>query len=123
MQTLQLHANLFKIVTPIKIDILEKLVMFHPNKPFAASVIQSLREGFWPYANTKPFVYPLTCDMSLGPPEDKHEANFLCDQRDIEIAAEKFSPDFGTHLYDGMYSSPIHAVPKPKSTDLRLVTN
>lgn len=61
--------------------------------------------------------------MSLGPPDDKQEANFLRAQRNIEIAAGRFSPDFGIHLYDGIYSSPIHAVPKPKSMNLKLVTN
>lgn len=122
-QTLGLHPDLFKIITPIKTDVLERLVASHLNRPFVTSVIQSLKNGFWPYADTKPFTYPLTCDMSLGPPEDENEANFLRAQRDIEIAAERFSHDFGVHLYDGMYSLPIHAVPKPKSTDLRLVTN
>jgi hypothetical protein len=35
----------------------------------------------------------------------------------------RFSYSFGRDLLPGMYSMPIHAVPKPHSTDHRLVTN
>ena len=36
---------------------------------------------------------------------------------------ENFSPSFGFELLPGMYSMPIHAVPKPHSVDLSLVTD
>lgn len=122
-KTLAEHPDLFKIITPINVNLFQQLVTSHPNQPFVVSVIKSLKEGFWPFANTKPSSYPLTCDMSSGPPGNKVEADFLRSQRDIKIAAEQFSNDFGSQLFDGMYSFPIHAVPKPKSSDLHLVTN
>jgi len=48
---------------------------------------------------------------------------FLCAQRDIEKQKDRFSTSFGRHLLPGMYSMPIHAIPKPHSTDLRMVTD
>ena len=35
----------------------------------------------------------------------------------------RFSKSFGKELLPGMYSMPIHVVPKPHSSDFRLVTN
>jgi hypothetical protein len=49
------------------------------------------------------------------------EKQFVRDQRDAEIALGRFSPAFGPDLLPGMYSMPIHAVPKPQSEKLRLV--
>jgi hypothetical protein len=67
--------------------------------------------------------YPDTLDESLGDPKNKKESDFICEQRDKELSAGRFSESFGEDLLPGMYSMPIHAVPKPHSTDLRLVTN
>ena len=61
--------------------------------------------------------------MSIGDPRNKKELDFICEQRDKEIKAGRFSESFGCNLMPGMYSMPIHAVPKPHSDDLRLVTN
>jgi hypothetical protein len=47
----------------------------------------------------------------------------MWDQRDIEITKGRFSPSFGTDLLPGMYCMPAHAVPKPHSDDLRMVTD
>ena len=95
----------------------------HPNQPFVQSVCVSLREGFWPWANTHKEEYPVTWDFSERPPKTEREADFLRDQRDIEIKADRYSESFGTDLLPGMYSTPIHAVPKPRSTKLRLVND
>ena len=95
----------------------------HPNKPFVQSVYTSFREGFWPWANTQKEEYPATWDFSECPPKTECEAGFLRDQRDIEINAGRYSESFGTKLLPGMYSTPIHAVPKPRSTKLRLVND
>ena len=43
--------------------------------------------------------------------------------RSIEIAAGRYSESFGMELLPGMYSTPIHAVPKPQSVKLRLVND
>ncbi|GLB41980.1 hypothetical protein LshimejAT787_3400080 [Lyophyllum shimeji] len=95
-QTLADHPELFKIVTPIKADVLEAMCADHPNQPFVKSVCRALR------------------------PE---EAEFLRSQRDVEILKGRFSESFGPNLYDGMYSMPIHVVPKKSGEGLRLVTN
>ena len=86
-------------------------------------MLNGLRHGFWPTANTHYGIYPDTHDEHTGTPSDHHCADFLRQQRDIEIKKEHFSPAFGPELLAGMYCMPIHAVPKPGSSDLRLVTD
>ena len=123
IETIQNNPNLFKIITPINVAGFEKLLESHPNRPFVESVCTSFREGFWPWANTQKEDYPVTWDFSECPPKTEREADFLRDQRDIEIEAERYSESFGTDLLPGMYSTPIHAVPKPRSEKLRLVND
>ena len=83
----------------------------------------SLREGFWPWARTLKEEYPVTWDFSNRPPKNEQEAIFLRAQRDTEIKAQRYSEGFGMDLLPGMYSTPIHAVPKPRSYKLRLVND
>jgi len=57
--TISSHPHLFKIVTPIKVDHFELLLASHPNQPLIKSVVQGLREGFWPFSNsTAPHLTP-----------------------------------------------------------------
>ena len=121
--TIDRHPGLFTVDTPVNVDEFEGLLSSHPNRPFVNSVISGFRNGFWPWADTHTGEYPHTLDESLGDPRDPKEFVFICGQRDKEIAAGRFSESFGENLLPGMYSMPIHAVPKPHSTDLRLVTN
>ena len=121
--TISRHPHLFRIVTPVNVDRFEQLLETHPNRPFVESVCTSLREGFWPWACTQKEEYPTTWDFSDRPPKSEHEAEFLRSQRDIEIAAGRYSEGFGSELLPGMYSTPIHAVPKPRSAKLRLVND
>jgi hypothetical protein len=123
IQTIDQHPELFVIDTPIQVDNLEKLLVRHPNPAFVQSVINGFRAGFWPWADTRVGEYPYEVDESFGDPKDQREFKFICEQRDKEISAGRFSESFGKDLLPGMYSMPIHAVPKPHSTDLRLVTN
>ena len=123
MNTVRNNPHLFKIVTPINVDRFEELLETHLNKPFVQSVCTSFREGFWPWANTQKEEYPATWDFSERPPKTEREAGFLRDQRDIEIEAGRYSESFGTELLPGMYNTPIHAVPKPRSAKLRLVND
>jgi hypothetical protein len=67
--------------------------------------------------------YPVTWDYSKRPPKNEHEAIFLRAQRDTEIEAGRYSESFGPGLLPGMYSTPIHAMPKPRSEKLRLVND
>ncbi|PIL33308.1 hypothetical protein GSI_04758 [Ganoderma sinense ZZ0214-1] len=121
--TLTARPDLFQIVTPIKVDVFESLLVDHPNQPFVRSVCRGLREGFWPYADEKPDDYPDTWDEVRPPLTDERACQFLRDQRDEEIALGRYSPPFGPDLLPGMYSMPIHVVPKPHSDKLRLINN
>ena len=111
--TIHEKPHLFRLITPINVDRLEKLLESHPNVPFVKSVCISFREEFWPWANTQKEEYPITWDFSDRPPKTELEAGFLRDQRDVEITAGRYSEGFGKDLLPGMYSTPIHAIPKP----------
>lgn len=123
IKTIVQNRHLFKIITPINIEKFESLLTTHPNQLFVKSVIQGLRCGFWPWANTKQGKYPLTWDASDRPPKTDASRDFIRAQRDIEFAAGRFSEPFGEKLLPGMYSMPIHSVPKPRSIKLRLVVD
>ena len=51
------------------------------------------------------------------------EQEFLAVQVNIEVKAGRFSPSFGTKLFPGMYSPPVHTVPKPGTDTLRLMVD
>ena len=121
-RTINENPHLFDIVTPIFVERFEDLES-HPNQPFVKSVCRVLREGFWPWADTHIGEYPDTLDASLPEPENPDEAQFIRDQRDHEVYMGRFSEPFGDKLLPGMYCMPIFAVPKPLSTDLRMVTD
>ena len=122
-ETIAHNPSLFKIVTPINVNQFEFLLQSHPNQAFVQSVCKGLCEGFCPWANTLKPGYPTTHDASLPTPTEKSDAAFLHSQKDLEVQKERFLPSFGTKLLPGMYSMPIHAVPKPHSTDMRMVTD
>ena len=109
--------------TPIKIDTFKSLLKDHPNQPFVESVCVGLREGFWPWADTKSGDLPLTHDESRPMSTDLKQASFIRDQCLKERHKGYFSELFGKNLLPGMYSMPIYAVPKPHSEDLRMVTD
>jgi hypothetical protein len=48
--TIDNRPDLFKIVTPINVDLFETYLINHPNRAFVDSVCCGLREGFWPGA-------------------------------------------------------------------------
>ena len=122
-RTVAENRHLFQIVTPINVDVFESLLSGHPNPPFVASVCAGLRQGFWPWANTQREGYPSIYDGARPTPLDEKKAVFMRKQRDVEIEKGRFSTSFGTELLPGMYCMPAHAVPKPNSTDLRMVTD
>src|ERR1700678_3685345 len=117
------NPQLFVGDTPININNFEKLLSRHPNRPFLRSVVNGFRHGFWPWADTRVGEYPYMVDESFGDPRNQRELDFICEQRDKEINMGRFSESFGKNLLPGMYSMPIHAVPKPHSSDLRLGCN
>ncbi|KAG1906134.1 uncharacterized protein F5891DRAFT_1182335 [Suillus fuscotomentosus] len=84
----------------------------HPNPAFVKSVCQGLCKGFWPWADMHYGVYPTTLDIPSPSPSSDQEWNFLQDQIVKEESVGRYSRDFGPDLLPGMYSMPIHAVPK-----------
>jgi hypothetical protein len=86
-------------------------------------VCRSLRTGFWPWADTTDPTYPVTWDNSYRPIKDPVHAAFLRQQCDAEVQLNQFSPSFGNDLLPGMYSMPVGVVPKPCSSNLRMVVD
>jgi hypothetical protein len=124
-ETITKHPNLFKIVTPIKVEVFERLLHDHPNPAFVRSVVQGLTDGFWPWADTQKPGYPTThnaCPSNLACPDPK-KAAFLAKQVEIERNKQRFSDNFGTELLPGMYCMPVYAVPKPDGSDFRMITD
>ena len=122
-QTIFEYPSLFKIITPMNVDLLEHLLSDHPNPAFVKSVCISLHEGFWPWADTLKDSYPPTYDGARPTPCDDKKADFIHAQQDIEISKNHFSASFGPDLFPGMYCMPAHAIPKPNSMDLHMVTD
>ncbi|KAF8997017.1 hypothetical protein BDQ17DRAFT_1249127 [Cyathus striatus] len=116
------NPHLFKIVTPINVDIFECYVSLHSNQPFTLSVCEDLHYGFWSQASVCPD-YPPTLDVSdQHPHQSTAEELFIYQQHDQEVALGCFSPAFGPDLLPDMYSMPVHAVLKVEQ-DFHLVTN
>ena len=123
-RTIREHPALFNVSTPIIIERFQRLLRNHPNQPFVQSVCEGLRNGFWPWADTLLDGYPDTHDASNPLPSDERDAAFLRNQVHTEESKGRFSAPFRGDLYPGMYSMPIHAVPKTlRSTELRMVTD
>ena len=123
VHTIDSNPHLFEIITPIKVNRFQELLSRHPNQPTVRSVCRSLRDGFWPCANTHHETYPVTWDNSHRPIKTDAERNFLESQIDKEVAAGRYSDDFGPELLPGMYCSPIHTVPKPGTDTFRLIND
>ncbi len=96
IKTIEDHPQLFKLTTPINIDIFEKHLETHPNRDFVCSVVTALKEGFWPWANTQHTEdFPMTWDNSRMDPRSVMEQEFINRYRDEEIEAGRFSEPFG----------------------------
>ena len=67
--------------------------------------------------------WPLTWDNSQGTPKTPDEATFLYEQVNKEVQLGHYLELFGPDLLSGMYSMPIHAVPKPGNSKCCLVTD
>jgi len=122
MKTLSENPELFKIICLIDVDVFEGLLLNHPNPIFCRSVFDGLRYGFWPWPD-KTSEYPETLDNSFRPPKNDKEKDFLIAQVKSEESAGGLSAPSGPDLLPGMYSPPVHAVPKPASEKLRMVVD
>ncbi len=124
LKTIEEHPHLFKITTPIEVDVLKKCLETHPNPEFVDSVLTALKEGFWPWADMQhEGDFPTSWDNARMSPRSMMEQQFISRYRDEEITAERFSEPFGPDLLPGMYSTLVHAVPKPHSDDFCMVSN
>jgi len=123
-QTIAQRPDLFCIVTPINVNWFEELLADHPNQPFVISVCWALRQGFCPWANTSDDSYPSINDNSAHTcTKTAEQEQFIDDQIREEIRLGCVSESFGMDLYPGMYSVPMHTVPKPNSNKLCLVVD
>jgi hypothetical protein len=75
--TIYENSHLFRIVSPINVDLFEHLLSAHPNKVFIQSVCNSLRQGFWPWAIMLNMSYPETYDNSCRPIKTEEHATFI----------------------------------------------
>jgi hypothetical protein len=123
IRTLADHPHLFRIKCPVNVDQLESLLTDHPNQPLVESVCRSLREGFWPWADTKHGTYPTIWDNSDRPLKTQGEVDFVHAQINKEVMLGRYSQPFGPELHPGMYSSPLHTIPKPGSDGYRLIND
>lgn len=121
LQTVRDRPELFKVVTPIKVDAMIAALADHPNRPLVESLRVALTEGFWPWARLDPQRYPHTHDASGPMPVDIKFLEFMRKQRDAEISVGRFSPTFGAELLPGMYCMPQHVV--EQRGKCRLITN
>ena len=122
LKTISENPDLFKITCLIHVNVFESLLIDHPNPLFCQSVFTGLREGFWPWPD-KPENYPETHDNSCRPPKTDEDRIFLAHQVLSEQKAGRLSPPFGPDLLPGMYSPPVHTIPKPSSEKLRMVVD
>lgn len=124
-KTISQNPDLFKVVSPIKVDVFKKYVEDHPNQSFVQSVARAVKKGFWPWADTSDPSFPTTYDGSRQgsriTSEDK--VKFIRQQCEDEMALERWSKPFGSKLLPGMHSAPINAVPKSTPGKFRLIVD
>ncbi|TDL27792.1 hypothetical protein BD410DRAFT_691137, partial [Rickenella mellea] len=107
--TVQSRPDLFKVVTPIHVDIFENLLQRHPNTALVKSVCRGLREGFWPWATIPP-EYPITHDIAQDLFNDPDEAKFFTEKIAEERSLGRISQPFGTELMPGTYNMPVFII-------------
>ena len=126
-RTISKNPDLFKVVSPIKPDVLEENLKDHPNQSYVQSVVRGFKYGFWPFADTSDL--PTTYDGSgqrsgqRSPTISKDRAKFIQQQSKDEMDLERWSKPFGDKLLPGMHASPISAVPKSTPGKFRLVND
>ncbi|KAJ3807860.1 hypothetical protein F5876DRAFT_79306 [Lentinula aff. lateritia] len=122
-ETIQTSPHLFRVQMPINGGHLEAMLHAHPNRPFVDSILIGLKEGFWPWASTRPQDdFPATWDNAWAPLPSEREREFIKSQSETKTKLGRHSQPFGPDLLPGMYSTVI-AVPKPHTEDLCLVAH
>lgn len=123
LRTISRNPKLFKIVTPIKVDVFKKYLRDHPNQPFVKSEVRALKNGFWPRADTSNPRFPTTYDGSgqRSRITSKDKAKFIKQESQEEMNLGRFSKPFGKKLKPGMHSYPVRVVPKSTPGKFRLI--
>ncbi|KAG0148223.1 hypothetical protein CROQUDRAFT_41646 [Cronartium quercuum f. sp. fusiforme G11] len=112
------YPNLFKIVCPINVDMLEILLEDHPNQPFVISVLDGLCNGFWPMSNTPPDDGVINKNHTIC----NNFPELLRSARDKEVTADRYSTGF-QKLAPGMIVSPLLLVEKKGSSKMHVCTD
>lgn len=110
--------HLFKITTPFKVNLIEKLSLNHPNQPFIKSVIKGLHQGFCPM---------LSIPSSKIDNFENHSSCFLKphlldEQCADEVSKGRYSQVFHTVL-TGMKVAPLCLVPKKNPDKVCVCSN
>ena len=100
-KTLRENLHLFKIVTPVEVEVFESYLSTHLNQAFVQSVCNRLQEGFWPWAITTQPRYLQVNDELKPALADARKAEFLRAQQDVKVLKSRFSPPFVMTCYQG----------------------
>ena len=107
--SLDAMKDAIKVDTPFNIDKFEALLEDHPNQPFVRSVMQGLREGFWPFdeGDWKNDQNDLSDNFATLPEDLAAIRSF----RDKELQADRWSSPLPiSALLPGMKFSPMFVV-------------
>lgn len=112
------YPSIFRVISPIDVNMFEFLLKDHPNRPFVVSVVKGLQHGFWPMAEipSNKILFTknhLVCDMA---------PDLLSKACAEEVAAGRYSPGFHS-LLPGMKVSPLLLVSKKGSDKMRVCTD
>ena len=99
-----------KVSTPFDVDRLERILSTHPNQPFVASVIRSLRVGFWPFHDGEWEQHLKERYENYS--DDPVDLAEIRKYRDQEVTAGRWSPALPANfqLLPGMRVSPMFVV-------------
>ena len=101
--------DFIRVETPFNVDRFEAMLYDHPNQPFVRSVMNSLRNGFWPFdeGNWKDDCEEVIQNYSMK----EGDAEAIRAFRDDEIQAGRWSEPLPLkELLPGMKVSPIFVV-------------
>ncbi|KJA21358.1 hypothetical protein HYPSUDRAFT_117565, partial [Hypholoma sublateritium FD-334 SS-4] len=120
-ETIRKNPSLFPIRTPINVSQFESSLVDHPNRLFVISVVDGLRNGFWPWCDPKKTILPYTLDAEEYL-RDPARLEFALSQCAKEVNVGRFTEI--PALLPGMMSVPCGVVPKGKDgKSFRLVVD
>ncbi|EGF98364.1 uncharacterized protein MELLADRAFT_95712 [Melampsora larici-populina 98AG31] len=115
---LKQYSSFFVLTSPIDVNMFEFLLRDHPNRPFVESVVQGLREGFWPMADLPSEKVSFVKNHQVC----NQAPDLLTKACKEEVEAGRYSEGFHT-LLPGMKVSPLLLVAKKGSSNMRVCTD